>query len=383
MSFSLIYPAVPFSIFLLIGVFSSWSDFKTRRVPNRLIIAAFIVVSIGYIVLFWLWPFKYLLRLQYFNSILIHLLLSAILALGLWYWRIWPAGDAKLFVFMSLVIILVRPHLWGFPYWTFLQLAINTFIIAACFIIPLALYHEWHNFQRSPVEFFRQITVRMRRLIGEIGLPRGIYLIRLIFNFAIIFIFSRILMEKISSLFSGLPKLLVFLVIYFFWGKIYPRFYRVSRIPIFSLFPAAFLALLIHFLHMSFSKDVLNGLFLGLEFFLLFAVLKFLERLIRTSQIHARRVGELNPGDILNDESWNGLVESCSAVAPEHEFLRYADGLSQEDVTVIRNSCPAEKEVIICETRPFAFWIFIGALWTLFMEQTFPQWLISFWRAHF
>ncbi len=380
----LILPWGYLAAFVFLGIYASISDFKTRRVPNSLFLSAYVFVIIGYAVLLLVWPFDSPSRLEYSKFIFIHFFLSLIMAIAFWYRRIWPAGDAKLFFLMSLILILIRPNLRGFPYWAALQMMINTFIPAIFLIIPLAFYRQWRDLKKlSFADFMKQNQELLKRWMGNVELVRGWYLAKFLWNILVISALIRFFMERTHGPWKMVFQGAVYAYSYLLWSGIYRWLKRFNYQRYAHVLTTLCLASVAYLTRQSFLNLLMGGAFVSLEFSLLFMVAKFMENHLKIFRVHQGTVGQLCLGDVLNDQSWDEIVQFCAKDEPEYEFRRYADGLSKEDVEVVQKACPHDKEVVICETRPFVFWIFFGALWTLFSNKNFPQWLISFWQVHF
>ena len=365
------------SLFLFFGFLGSVWDFKTRRVSNHLVFAV-LLWTIGFLFLETLFK-RADLPAEWPKFLLIHLALCGATSSILWYRRIWPAGDAKIFLIFSALIVLVRPWLWGFPYWICLDLMINVFLPAAFFILLVLIYRKSHEIGK----------ISMREWVSGAGRWLRVLFSWLPANRRVLFTFMGnmlIIPAMIQSLYSVIPnsfskffQLTIYIFFYLFWGPIYS--FLEER---YIFFIMGFLLIEIaHKLHESVLALIYNGFYFSFGFMVFSAILGVLSNYLKMSCVRRFDVSNLSPGDILSDSSWSDVIQFCSRPAPEYEFRRYADGLSKEDIEVIQSCCSAEKEVVVCETRPFAFWIFFGALWTLFANQTFPRWLISFWKIYF
>ncbi len=369
-----------FSALLFFGFLSSLQDFITRRVSNRII---FPMMS-GAVLFLFLEVFfnRSALPKPWVGFLSIHLFLCALTALFLWYQRIWPAGDAKIFFIFSILVVMIRPWLWSFPYWTFLHLAINIFFPSVCFILSILIYQKFHELKKmfsvSVREWIPGVKRALRVLCSRLPANRRV-LLTLIGNIIIIPTMIQSFQRVVPHSFFKPFQFIVYVFLYLFWGTVYK--YLQERYILFIV--VLLLAEFAHKIHESIFTIVSKNLYFSCGFMIFASTFGILSYYLKMLRVRRSETSNLNQGDILSDKSWSEMEELCAKTGSEHEFLRYADGLSQEDIAVIRSSCPAEKEVIVCETRPFAFWIFIGALWTLFSAQTFPQWLISLRHVHF
>jgi hypothetical protein len=87
-----------------------------------------------------------------------HVALSAVVAMALWQLRIWPAGDAKLFVLLAAAYPLMRGSFN--PDRLFLSLLINTFLPAAAFLFLRALWYVFDTRLRSTRPFLAALGWR-------------------------------------------------------------------------------------------------------------------------------------------------------------------------------------------------------------------------------
>lgn len=366
-------------LFLAFGIIASVSDIATRRVSNRITSLAFLAAFICYGFLLietllgshqiiWMGLGRRYLPYSFYHLVAIHLILCVIFAVALWYRRIWPAGDAKFFVVASLFLALIRFNIPGFPYWIVLKLAINIFIPAAFFIGAVFVKQQLAAFRSIKLQEIRDRCYRsFRQWAGSAEIPvRGKHIAFLLLRLIVLSALMQILMEKFSRLYSGFPQLVFFLIVYLVWGQLY-RFIRLR-------FVGGFLVLCLiiwgYWFHANLPSLMLHGIFLSIVFAGFFFFLRLLENHIKASRAQKKEISNLSPGDIPSDESWSELFNLCHLAEPPYDLRRYADGLSHEDIDIIRRFCPLDREVMVLETRPFAPWIFLGALWTLYVHET-------------
>ncbi len=377
-------------LFLAFGIAASVSDIATRRVSNRLISLAFLAILVGYTFLLietllgshkivWMGLGERYLSYSFYRGVVINLLLCAISGVVLWRRRIWPAGDAKFFVAASLFLPLIRVDIPGFPDWIFFKLLINTFIPAAVFIIITAAIQEasvLRNF--SLAEILVQSPRVFRQWAGSVEFPTNRKHLALIAGkFILVAALIQILMSALSSV-GGFSRL----IIYFFFYLIWQWLYRFVRSKFFGV-PIAVVFFLCAFLaHSNFFSLIIRGTFLALGFVPFFLLVRFLEVHLRVSRVHVVKISKLSQGDVLDDESWWKLSGLCRAADSSCDLRRYADGISREDIEIIVRACPLDMDIQVLETRPFAFWIFLGALWTLYAHEMALRWPLALMGIH-
>lgn len=87
-------------IAIILGIVSSITDFKNKKIYNKNIILATIISAFTYLIL------CNQIEIIYIKNYLINLIISVIISFLFFYFKIWAAGDAKLF----LAIVLMIPY---------------------------------------------------------------------------------------------------------------------------------------------------------------------------------------------------------------------------------------------------------------------------------
>lgn len=81
-----------------LGVVSAYTDFKEKKIYNKSILIAVIISIFTYVV------FYKEIEIIYIKNYIINILISIIISLLFYYFKIWAAGDAKLFIAITLMI---------------------------------------------------------------------------------------------------------------------------------------------------------------------------------------------------------------------------------------------------------------------------------------
>jgi hypothetical protein len=327
----------------------------------------------------------------------------------LWYSEIWPAGDAKFFILVAAWLPLINPYLKNFPNYLFMSVLINIFVAAALAAVGGFIASVFYK--AAPADFFKEMAGDLRKHFADLaggGGPGGspaqpgdtiqptsvpggssaqpidpvrrtgksgiwavaAYLANMTFLFLlqqilnaesrhflsrflgrtdILYFFLFFLWDKIGGVFTGKKWLIATTacyVIYFFAGYFY--FYDRLAAMVFSSLVNVF----------KFSLILFFGRFM-------------LEFLMEKKDMVYLGPGELEPGMILSAKSartlkanpaFEGAFEDC-----------FKDGLSGEQVGLIKEwmgkmSMPDPKIEMITG-RPFAVWIFAGAVITLLFDK--------------
>lgn len=129
-------------VIILIGIFTSWEDIRDFKIRNRWVLAGLIYSFAVYVCasLYFFGGKAYAAGagaiLWNFDKMAINLIISIIVAYCLWHFKMWGAGDAKLFICYSALIPLGRYHFVYFGYYfAAFFLLLVTFVIATVFIL--------------------------------------------------------------------------------------------------------------------------------------------------------------------------------------------------------------------------------------------------------
>lgn len=366
------------AFFIAVGILASISDIKTHKISNWLIFSSALLIICEHI-LFWnaFSPPQPSFGVEFYRMALFHLGLCSLSALVLWYYRIWPAGDAKFFVIMGLFLVTLRPHIAGFPNWLFLKFLTNIFIPASIFIVTIHIV-EWVPSVRRAIPRLTLRSVRdggahlFRQKKAEFQWTNLQYGLFLAWNVIAFVVFSEYVLVMIPANFQGLLRLLFYFLLFVAWNKA-PQFLRQSFLSIGMLLLIIVLGKILH-------RNVLHAIgtatVSALTFLILFSLVRFVLNLLDLGQIVSCHIGQLKQGDVLSHGSWQYVVQTCKKADPGFLLTRYADGLSSEEVCFIQKcfSSELDKSLQVFQTRPFAPWIFIGALWTLYAHDTVLRW---------
>lgn len=139
------------------------TDLRDQKIRNRHLLLGAVLGLFFYGVLLahtlagWEgWTEQFLVGVFYRDALL-HVLLSVLAALLLWWHCLWPAGDAKLFILLSALLPILRVT-GGFDPWRspLLEL-INIFIPAACVLLVRSSYFVWQIHLRGQVGFLTRL----------------------------------------------------------------------------------------------------------------------------------------------------------------------------------------------------------------------------------
>lgn len=165
MSFNYLLDYLFLPVLFLIGLVTSYQDFKEGKIKNKWIILG-LSWSLGIYVLFLIWSFiapflsqiysKHLTFVlpSYILKVLINSAITLIVGYVLWYFDLWSAGDAKLFFVFSLLLPLKYYWRSALPYFPSFALLINIFIPALLFLMGQNLFYFLKTFSASKITGF-------------------------------------------------------------------------------------------------------------------------------------------------------------------------------------------------------------------------------------
>lgn len=149
--------ALAWLAFVFLWVRLSLKDWKDQKILHRDLRAAtgFIAAAygllafstaagaLGWTAIFYSWEF--------YRDLLIHLTFSCAAALGLWAGRVWPAGDAKLFMFLAAMLPLLSVSGSFARGGLFFMALVNVFLPACAFVFLQVVRYLWRTRFQHPV----------------------------------------------------------------------------------------------------------------------------------------------------------------------------------------------------------------------------------------
>lgn len=128
-----------------------WVDWREQKIRNQFLVFWLKFVLAGYVLIVGqsllgeLGFVRVFVLRDYYFALLLHAALSVASAYALWWLRIWPAGDVKLFALLALCYPLMRvPGSFGNGL-LFLEVLINVFVPAAAFLFLTAGRYLWQT----------------------------------------------------------------------------------------------------------------------------------------------------------------------------------------------------------------------------------------------
>lgn len=229
----IIYSILFLPMIVYIGVATSVADFTSLKVKNKLILKGLVYSFVIYLVA---WVLYCLVNLKIiypsflksvfyliwnFDKWFINLIVSALLAYLLWHFKLWGAGDAKLFICYSALIPMGQYSRAYFNYYfAALLLLMTTFIPATVFLLLRANIYIVRRLDSAIVK---------KAILKKITLVNLIGIFKVAFGFSVFFLFLHQLRMVFFSFFAKLLPyrsiLIVFLLFLFRpLSKIFKKF---------------------------------------------------------------------------------------------------------------------------------------------------------------
>lgn len=359
----------------LIGGFSCYTDIKYGKIKNKLIIAGLIWVIILYTFLA-VYTIFYLHLWENINYIIKSLangILAFILGYLLWYFRLWSAGDAKLFSLFAFLIPLKFYSKSYFSYFPSLNLLINLFI-PLIFILTVKAIICWVKEIPGKIKQLKS----KNKLFFRAQLPqlktKTWKAIKTFLTFLAIFIVMQIIMRQMSKLLSKvIPDLtIIFISFFFLYGYIF-RFVRKNKFVV----PVAGGIAILYISYLIYSSQV-NVLFNILKMVFIFMIIigslrSFLNTYIEKKEIKSIKIKDLKEGMIITEKTISEFASLSNNKNFENKFKTLpSDGLNLEQINFIKNlfSEQPEKEIKIYKTFPFSPFLMISAFITILTKDS-------------
>jgi Flp pilus assembly protein protease CpaA len=186
---------------LLIGVITSFEDFNEYRIKNKWVIIGVLYSFLVYLlVLILSKPGSFGFYLAWnIDKWCVNLAISSLAAYLLWHFRMWGAGDAKLFIcYVTLIPIGQYSRVYLNYYFASFLLLMAIFIPATIYLLARSGIYFLNSFD------FRQTRVAILKLIIKMkeSFDR-FYLIKLLLGFFFFFLLFKVVNERLYSFFGN------------------------------------------------------------------------------------------------------------------------------------------------------------------------------------
>lgn len=187
-------------VILFIGLATTYEDFKSSRIRNEWVLVGLVYSSIVYL---FAWIFHVLgepglFLLWNFDKWLVNLAVSIIVAYILWRYKMWGAGDAKLFIcFCALIPIGQYSKVYFNYYFASFSLLVLIFIPASLYLVFRSVAYFLRRFNSGAVRNKALDVVK-----GSLS-PANLFSVgKVLFGFFVFFLFFYVLRVEFAK-FSG------------------------------------------------------------------------------------------------------------------------------------------------------------------------------------
>lgn len=242
----IIFNFVFLPIILFVGVITSYEDFKDSKIRNRWVLFGLAYSFVVYLTSWFLQRFfpENIVSLNFgdevfsyllwnFDKWSINLVISVSIAYILWHYKIWAAGDAKLFITYAALIPMGQYSKVYFNYYfASYLLLLSIFIPATIYIFLKAVFHfiGTNSFKGFKEKIFKSMEAKFSNL-------KMIESLKVLLGFFCLFLFFRILYQEFVSLIGTIfPEQSILMVIIMLLYRQLSRFFRKkSKFTIFII----------------------------------------------------------------------------------------------------------------------------------------------------
>ena len=356
---------------IALGIITSYEDLKYGKIRNKYIIIALIyalIVNLGFIMYLEIMGGE--INYYYVGELISSILLSLMLGFFIWYSRFWTAGDAKLYISYTALMPLSVYNFGYIKYMPSLTILINTFI-------PLSLLYS--------VKILSKTSFKAKKVVFKEIFRIKSFFTYLIFIFVILWI-PKLLVYHLNIEISFIEVMVIVLL--------FSSFLRI-------LFKKNILIILIIIciLRLVLDRSIYSSQFLK-EFALFLLILivfkTFFVELGKIVFSEKVKVKNLKKGMVLLDKIYkdksNYKIERKNVSEKRmrtkntpkqrnYVFKQTGDGLTKQDIKKIKKLYTQKKlnfsNLSINKITPFAHYMFIGVLITLFFRGNFLSTLSS------
>lgn len=368
-----------------LAVFTVWAasvvshDMATRKISHASIktgiklFAAGLAVFLLYTVLGYAGHAQSFMNSNFYLLLAVHIFWSVLAGLILWYAEVWPAGDAKFFMLVSAALPLANPFLRNFPHALFLSLLINIFVAAALWILGSFIASGFYA--ASPADYFSEVWGDMKKRMAVLNSGTNKFAVAFyLVNITVLFLVQQVFaMEVHGFLGRFLSRIdILFFFLFMLWDKIgrvfsSRRWVYISGACYALYFIGGYFFFREHLWLMA--GGALRNVF---RFSLLLFFGRFmLEFLMEKKDMYYLTARELEPGVMPSAKTMRILKDNTAFEGAFDDCFK--DGFTAEQVEELKawlNKLDVrDSKVEVVRGRPFALWIFAGAVISLVLDR--------------
>ena len=349
----------------MIGSICSYTDVKYGKIKNKWIVLGLFWVIILYFSLGF-YSYFYLHQLKNIQNLIemgINGLIALVVGYILWRFKLWSAGDAKLFALFAFLIPLEFYSKTYFPYFPSFALLINVFFLLLLFLGLKALlfgfkegYKKIKEVKKGEKIFTKEKIKKLKPKIAKIV---GMYTVFILIFFVLQFLSAKTIKFFDKSIFE---PFLIYLILFIIYRFLFSFIIKNKNI----IFGGAILGGTYGFYLLINNQTEL--LFNILKMAFIFMVLVGLSRQLLDFYIEKKEVQKIKIQDIKE-----GMIPSLQELATKIKISKdkfgsvEAEGLTKKHIELIKTlyAKKPNEEIKIYRTFAFAPYMFLGVLITI------------------
>jgi len=357
---------------LVLGLITSYEDIKFGKIRNRWIVSALIYFLIVNGLLLVYYFLEGGINENYITELITNFCFSLLVGSGLWYFRVWTAGDGKLFIAYSALIPL-STYQYGYEEWVpSLTLLMNMFVLGLGLMLTVIICKsKLRDIKNIIISFSKNFFQPTRLLSSVIQLFAIFWVINILISLTNIKVgyllrigITMLLMGALQKK-SGKNSLYIMLAVSglrFFLDK---SVYSISFIKDFLVLVLVW-GLIRSFIDMSvtnlsrslFSKKIgIKKLRPGM---LLNDTIEKKEQMSKKELCVLKKQSDI---DIIKNNKAYYIKKTKSGFISDSFIDEEAEGLTIEQINKIKRT--GIKSVMVAQTIPFAPIMFLGVILTL------------------
>lgn len=311
------------------------------------------------------------MRLDYIYKVLVNSGITFAFGYLMWKLEIWSAGDSKL-VFLFSFLLPLKFYSHGYTeYFPAFSLVINIFAVSITAVLARIIFGTAQMIFGGAFGMkWKDVHLRERALAAKkVFAERWVIFAVMFAIFNVIFLFMRFVQSGLKG--GELTVLVNIAFLVFMYAAIGPISAKVESVfkkqPKLKALAVAVIVAALYFL----MKDREVAVRVGnnakmIAGFMIFVGVskKLVEMYLKKSDVTKVTVKDLRPGLVPTEEARKQISESVE-LSPI-----FMDGLSEEQVGLIKGALTPETELAVTTTIPFAPMAFAGVILTILIEQS-------------
>ena len=334
-------PYIQSIIAIILGIVSSVTDLKNKKIYNKNIIVALFISAISYVILY------KQIEIKYIPNFTLNLIISMLISFAFYYFKIWAAGDAKLFLTITFMIPYEIYEVEISNVFPSLNLLIIIFCIAFIYVFFETIFlwfKDKNRLEKLKLSNFKKDDIYEFIIQYLLGYLITIFLNNILNKFFLDFRLSN----------QGLLLLCNMLVLIFTYRIVKTRKSSLTLIGVFFLLNFAY--------YFKYGFEIYT---INLKMLLLVFIIIIFRRVSEKYNYEEIKINDLKPRMILSYGSvlrfFNSRVKGLPKTTTETTDSR----LTEEQVESIKRWSKSSKgleTIVIVKHMPFAPFILAGEL---------------------